>query len=198
MDFLNRILAKDWFHRAAGSPLFRKMVLTGERFLLPGIIIHYLARKVHIKREVDRAIRQGRRRVVVLGAGYDSLAWRLQHKHPGVTFIEMDHPATQRLKAASLGESRNLTLISLDLGSDLPSSQLINDGLPTAFVVEGLTMDLTPARVAALVTNLARISEKGGRIIWTFMKRSSTARTEDSRAIGEGTTRTYSKANDPL
>src|SRR4051794_17738665 len=43
---------------------------------------------------VRDAIRDGARQVVIVGAGFDTRAYRLQQ--PGVQFFEVDHPATQR------------------------------------------------------------------------------------------------------
>ena len=50
--------------------------------------------------QVTAAISAGLRQVVVLGAGYDDRA--LRFRSPGVTFFELDHPATQAGKRARL------------------------------------------------------------------------------------------------
>jgi len=50
--------------------------------------------------QVTAAISAGLRQVVVLGAGYDDRA--LRFRSPGVTFFELDHPATQADKRARL------------------------------------------------------------------------------------------------
>jgi methyltransferase (TIGR00027 family) len=55
---------------------------------------------------VVRAIGDGVRQIVVLGAGYDARA--LRFRTPGVTFFEVDHPATQadkRERLATIGAS---------------------------------------------------------------------------------------------
>ncbi len=40
--------------------------------------------------------------VIILAAGYDTLAWRLSAEYPMVNFIEVDHPATGRAKRHAL------------------------------------------------------------------------------------------------
>ena len=173
VDFLTQILGKDCLCRATGSSVVRRSLLLAERFLLPGIITHYLARKIHLEREVEKAISEGCRRVIVLGAGYDTLAWRLQAKHPQIEFVEIDHPATQQLKADRLSAGPNLKLKALDLTSDLPSSQMASDGLPTIFVLEGLTMYFSPGRVEALMKDVSNLTGKDGKVIWSFMEKQS-------------------------
>lgn len=171
IPLLERLMGKSWFACASKFVLFRKAVFAGERFLLSGIMTHYLVRKLHIEQEVERAIDGGCDRVVVLGAGYDTLAWRLHRKHRDVQFVEIDHPATQRRKAGRMECHANLLLKPLDLGEALPSSLLEEDGSATAIVIEGLTMYLTPNRVEELLKDVFSLSGVGGKVIWTFMER---------------------------
>lgn len=171
IELLEQLRGKDWFSWASNFVLFRKAVLAGERFLLSGIITHYLVRKLHIEREVEKAIAEGCRRVVVLGAGYDTLAWRLHRKHREIQFVEIDHPATQRVKAGRMEVDQNLRLEPLDLSKGLPSSVLESDDSATAFVIEGLTMYLTPERVEELLKDVSRLAGEAGKVIWTFMER---------------------------
>jgi methyltransferase (TIGR00027 family) len=51
---------------------------------------------------VLRAISDGVHQIVVLGAGYDARG--LRFRSPGVTFFEVDHPATQADKRARLAK----------------------------------------------------------------------------------------------
>lgn len=153
----------------------RWCLLRLERLLLPGIITHYLARKRQIEAHVERSIRAGCERVVVLGAGYDTLCWRLHGKHPGVRFIELDHPATQQVKREALGSSAGLRLQPIDLASELPATALgrieSERDCATTFVIEGLTMYLPPQRVASLMRDVANCAGPAGSIVFTFMER---------------------------
>lgn len=134
-----------WFAFAEKRPRVRKLLLVAERFLLGGIFAHYLARKRWIERELREAIAEGIRQVIVVGAGYDALAWRLHREFPRVSFVEIDHPATQVRKLAAMGMPANLHLLPADLSRDLPSHVLSRSGsfVPgeaSVVIAEGLTM----------------------------------------------------------
>ncbi len=60
------------------------------------------ARTEFIDAILVEALRQGVQQIVVLGAGYDGRA--LRYRTPGVTFFEVDHPATQADKRARLAD----------------------------------------------------------------------------------------------
>jgi len=145
-----------------------------EDLLLPGIIAHYLVRKREIEAAVEHAVANGCQQVVVLGAGYDTLSWRLHKKHPAVRFIELDHPATQQVKREALPGATNLSFHPIDLVSDLPSAVLdstVSGETPkTAFVLEGLLMYLSQERVADLMKDLIDGSSAESTIIFTFME----------------------------
>src|SRR5210317_2104986 len=68
-------------------------------------------------RHARNGIHVGAAQVLVLGAGYDTLGWRLAPEFPGVNFFEIDHPATALLKAKGIdemGQRENLYLIAED------------------------------------------------------------------------------------
>jgi len=162
---LQRLLAAcdraRWFefalrHRWAARCLWRL-----ERAVLPGIFLHYLARKHWLQSAVDRALAAGAKQVVVLGAGFDLLALRFHRGFPRVLFCELDHPATQRPKAAVLTRvGRNFALQPADLAHESPTLALrripgFDPARPTCFVAEGLLMYFSSARVAELLRELA-------------------------------------------
>jgi methyltransferase (TIGR00027 family) len=177
-DLLHRILTSgqrpDRLVSALEWTPVRGCLLSLERILLPGIITHYLARKRQIESEVERAIAHGCRRVVVIAAGYDTLACRLYRRHPDVTFIELDHPATQQIKRREVADAPNLHFQPIDLVTELPSSALskipTKQDQPTTFVIEGLTMYLPAKRVAELLTDLSILTGTKGSIVFTFME----------------------------
>lgn len=142
-----------------------------ERIALPGVIAHYLTRKLAIEAEVQKALASGAGRVVVIGAGFDTLAWRLHREFPGVQWIEVDHPATQAIKVRSLGQAPNLKYLAHDLVSPRPLSQMLDEGsVPTVIVIEGVTMYLTKEKVAELLKDSAQLAGTEGRVILTFME----------------------------
>lgn len=78
-----------WLARSAAWPWTRQLWRLVERFTLPGIISHYWHRKRWIEAGCRGAIAEGFLRVVVLGAGFDTLAVRLAGEFPRIDFIEV-------------------------------------------------------------------------------------------------------------
>ncbi len=145
-----------------------------ERIALPGVIAHYLTRKLAIEEEVRNALVAGVSRVVVIGAGFDTLVWRLHREFPEVQWIEVDHPATQAIKVRSLGQAPNLHYLSHDLVTSLPLARRLEQtqghGLPTVTLIEGVTMYLEAEKVVELLEDCAGLAGTRGRVILTFME----------------------------
>ena len=180
-EILRRILGEDggWFGLARRQHGARRLLFKGMDWMVPGIVAHYLVRKRRIEIAVREALAGGAARVVILGAGFDTLAWRLQAEFPEVRFLELDHPATQRVKRRALGEAVNLSYGQVDLMerslAQLPELAM---GVSTVFVAEGLTMYLPEERVAALLRDLASFAGPAGRVIFTFWEE------DDAGSIG--------------
>ena len=66
--------------------------------MLPGILLHYALRKRFIEESARAFLERGGQQLVVLGAGFDTLAARIAEERPGVVCVEVDHPATQETK----------------------------------------------------------------------------------------------------
>lgn len=161
---------RDWIFPISQSVAGREFLRCCERVFLPGILTHYLVRKAKIADLIEDAIAGGCQQVVVIGGGFDVLAWRLHVKYPGVSFVELDHPATQAEKKGFLEVGPNFRFCTLDLVKQLPSEVLEKTGTPIAFVIEGVTMYLTPERVGELMRDVASTMGAGGRVVWTFME----------------------------
>ncbi|MBT7665660.1 MAG: hypothetical protein HN608_12135, partial [Rhodospirillaceae bacterium] len=88
-------------------------------WMLPGQFDALADRKAFCEGAVREAIAAGARQVLVLGAGYDTIGYRLAPEFPHVNFFEIDHPATARFKIkgiVALGQRDNHYLIAADLG----------------------------------------------------------------------------------
>jgi len=164
------------FLRATHSGWFRAAAIFMERLILPGIMIHYTLRKRFIEESVRERLKDGVRQVIMLGAGFDTLAYRLQREFPDVAFIELDHPATQRVKVEVLSGalSPNLAYLSLDISTRDPSEVLLrcpaydpND--ETILIAEGLLMYLDATAVGTII-ELAAQHQGRSAIIFTFME----------------------------
>ncbi len=114
--------------------------------------------------------------VVVVGAGWDTRAWRLDSL-TGRRVLEVDHPATQRAKRARLADLPS-PLAEVDfVGADLRTADL-DDVLATAgqdpevpvvWIWEAVVPYLPPDAVDATLHVLAARSAPGSRLLVTTM-----------------------------
>lgn len=173
-EMLSRILERaepaPWFDFVLKNGWARRTLFRLERVMVAGIIAHYLARKRWIERIVRDALAGGIRQVVVLGAGFDTLAARLSLEFPHVRFIEFDHPATQAAKRRGLDPAPNLAFHPVDLANESLAACPTEPGI---VIAEGLTMYLTADRVTAMLRNSADLAGPGGQVIFTFMEQAA-------------------------
>ncbi len=164
--------------RAVSAGALRPLGKLLERVTVPGIQLHYAVRKLHIEQTARRFIREGGEQVVVLAAGFDTLAIRLAKEYPQVRFVEVDRAATQQHKTAALRELApldNLLFLPLELSSDrfveaLVSRAELNSSARTIFLAEGLLMYLSAASVEALFADVAQLAAPGDLFVFTFME----------------------------
>lgn len=166
---LSKIIRQSWF---------RPIVKAIERITIPGISLHYAFRKKCIQELARSAIGNGTTQVVVLGAGFDPLSSELLRGYSTVEFWEIDHPATQRLKArvcSDVGIGR-LHFIAVDLSiSTVDGKALINTGFEpgkrTFWIAEGLLMYFPADTVSSLMKNVSALSAEGSQFVFTFMEK---------------------------
>jgi methyltransferase (TIGR00027 family) len=136
----------------------------------PGVLEHYWHRKRWIESRCRTAIAAGLHRVIIVGAGFDTLGCRLARECPDLQVIEIDHPSTQAAKRRALGDER-VRFVPLDLSSGQFSAALIEDRKPTVVILEGLLMYLSPAAIDRLFAAFRRMSAERLCIIFSFMTR---------------------------
>lgn len=150
-----------------------------ERLLIPGITLHYVFRKRGIEDYVIRQLNEGVVQVINLGAGLDTLAYRLSPKYPAVTFIEIDHPATQTLKSQFLKEAKqsltNLHYLPIDftqqtLEAELSRFAAFSPQKATLFICEGVLMYLTETQVIALFASLKKLCQQQLSFVFTALE----------------------------
>jgi methyltransferase (TIGR00027 family) len=117
------------------------------------------------------------RQVLILGAGFDSRAWRLAGM-AGMAVFEVDHPATQAVKQRVLhdaGTSPGVRFVPVVFGADDPASALADAGFapgePTLALWEGTTNYLQPAAVDETFRFLASALGPGSPVIFTYVDR---------------------------
>ena len=172
----------------------RRMVSVYEAFdwMLPGQFEAFGYRKAFCERQVRGGIDAGAKQILILGAGYDTMGWRLAPEFAGVNFFEIDHPATARLKARgieAMGQRDNLHLISEDLGRRnlvdvLKANESWDQTEQTVIVAEGLLMYLHPEAVRDLFRHCAAIAGSCSRIVFTYICTGADGRPDIGRWTG--------------
>jgi methyltransferase (TIGR00027 family) len=184
------------------APWFRPIYKLIELLTLPGLTLHLAVRKNWIEQQVKTALSQGVKQIVVLGAGFDPLVYRYHQSHPQVTFIEVDHPATQEAKKRALTQKtslgKNIHFLALDLKNGSLLEKLLEETVfdrsqPTLFIAEGLLMYLEEEHVKQTLKSMAQLGHQP-RIIGTVLQPM-----EDGR-LGVGKSRFLDPArlNEPL
>jgi methyltransferase (TIGR00027 family) len=183
-----------WLDSVINSKIFRPLARALERATVPGIKLHYALRKRYLEEVARDALATGIRQVVIIGAGFDTLALRLHEAFPETEFFEVDHPATQRVKKRVVEDNRppkiNLRFIALDLAranleESLMSHADYRPDAKTLFIAEGLLMYLAPEEVDRLFRFITR-SVEGNRFAFTFMETQGDGRIgfrQSSRAV---------------
>ena len=116
--------------------------------------------------------------LVILGAGLDSRAWRLEALKDTVVF-EVDFPASQAWKrdhAASIPyQAKDLRFVPIDFQRDQLAPLLREAGFDptrrTFWLWEGVTMYLPPETVSANLGAFAALSAPGSRIAFSYLRR---------------------------
>ncbi len=143
--------------------------------MMPGQFEGFGYRKIFMQQQVEAAIEQGARQVLVVGAGFDTLCLRLAPQHSNVQFFEVDHPATSAAKARGValeGQPANMIQIAADLGEQALSKVLSEDGrwqssVPSVILAEGLFQYLTDDEVREVLRDAAACTSPGSRFVFS-------------------------------
>ena len=146
-------------------------------WMLPGQFEAFGHRKAFCEKQVRDGIHAGATQILVLGAGYDTLGWRLAPEFPSVQFFEIDHPATAHLKAKGIevmGLRSNLHLIPEDLGERRLADTLKSDdswksSAQTVILAEGLVMYLYEDAVRDLFHQCVAVTGPCSRIVFSYI-----------------------------
>ena len=155
---------------------------------IPGMFAHYVVRKMFIEKQVRKTLESGITQAVVVGAGFDTLALRLATDFPAVSFLEIDHPSTQKVKIkiteaclhSSESVPQNFTFTAADLTSESLNNVLqragYNSALPGIFIIEGVLMYLSQQQVAQVFAAIKQSTAQKSMCIFTFMEKDSQGR----------------------
>lgn len=146
--------------------------------VVPGFHEYFLARTRYMDDHLQAWIDRGLEQLVIVGAGYDSRAYRHRDLATRNTPVfELDHPATQAIKKARLsailpGPPGHVTFVPADLNGEAPGQRLLEGGydrrLQTLFILEGVTMYIEPPAVDRFLRFAADDSGRGSGVIFDF------------------------------
>ncbi|WP_163340420.1 SAM-dependent methyltransferase [Desulfopila sp. IMCC35008] len=174
--------------------------------IVPGFHEYFLARTRYIDEYLQESIKSGLQQLVILGAGYDSRAYRFDELKSSVKIFEVDHPATQKVKKNKLFKifqalPDHVTYVPVDFKKDNLQSCLPNNGydnsLKTVFIWEGVTMYIDQATVNETLLFVSKNKGQGSSIIFDHTYREVVDGTHESKEA-KGWLKIAEKSNEPL
>ncbi|MDF2114361.1 class I SAM-dependent methyltransferase [Roseiarcaceae bacterium H3SJ34-1] len=177
--FLSTTLSHHWLLASSQSAPGRACWRLLESLLLPGAVSHWMRRKREIDRLARDAAANGFTQLVVIGAGLDSLAFRVceERLYPSIVFA--DHPATLNVIRKALGAdardmARGIEFISLDLAQQeintvLAAAPGFDRRRSTLVVIEGVLMYLSEPDVARVLRSIVPLPNPSVRMIISWM-----------------------------
>lgn len=154
--------------RLSGMPFIRRIIQRIIQLRIPGAYSSGIARTRYIDELLQQAIQQGVEQVIILGAGFDTRALRLDFLH-NMPVVEIDHPNTAAEKKQKLGSlPDNVQYIQLDFNRQGLHELSLNTTLRTAFIWEGVTNYLEEAAIKATFRFIQRFPA-GSFVIFTYV-----------------------------
>jgi methyltransferase (TIGR00027 family) len=144
----------------------------------PGIYEYIIARTKYIDEIFEKALAEGFDQILIMGAGFDSRAWRFQGKMGKTRLFELDIPTTQQVKIyrwpqKGLQMPANLTFIAIDFDKESLPDKLIESGFHkgerSLFLLEGLLMYLQPESVDATFKVIQEFAGSGSLIVFDYI-----------------------------
>ena len=184
------------------SPTLGKIVrwfIIDRRFPgIPVLTMGYIAvRTRYIDDYLEECIGNGIRQLVILGAGYDSRAYRIEGLKGKVKVFEVDHPVTQKVKIKRLegllgSLPDHVVYVSVDFSKERLDGRLFESGYDrnskTCFIWEGVTPYISAEAVDETLAFVVNNSGEGSSIIFDYIYQSvldGTSELEEARRCRE-------------
>jgi len=144
----------------------------------PGVYEFLVARARYFDDYVRACLDDGLEQLVILGAGYDSRAYRLELLEGRVRVFEVDHPATQQVKLAKLTKifgslPSHVVYVPIDFDRETLEQRLCASGydrqLKTLFTWEGVTYYISAEAVDNTLAFVVQNSGPGSSIVFDYM-----------------------------
>lgn len=132
----------------------------------PGFHEHLIARTRFIDDLIEKSAANGTAQYVILGAGYDFRAHRL-NLPPSLKIFEVDQADVQLRKRSklpkNLPQTENITYVSVDFNHQTLKDQLLQAGFdqtkPTIFTLEGVSQYITKDAIHSTLTDVAALTQ---------------------------------------
>ncbi len=183
-----RIFADPLALRILGEDAERALAEAAEDPRRRGLRLFIAVRSRFAEESARRAIAEGVRQLVVLGAGLDTFAYRLEPSE-GLKIFEVDHPATQaekrrRLAAADIFAPAHLTFAPCDferaeLGASLTSAGF-DPGRRSFFLWLGVAPYLTQSAIFDTLDFVAKLPG-GAEIVFDYANPIETVGNSEAR-----------------
>jgi methyltransferase (TIGR00027 family) len=151
-------------------------LLMQETHLYAGI---FSSRARYAEDALEKAVKQGVKQYVILGAGMDTFAFREPEMMEKLEVFEVDHPATQEFKLHRLAELEwehpaKLHFISIDFTKEslvtaLTSSSSYDPKVKTFFNWLGVTYFLTRDEVFTTLRSITEIAPAGSIVVLDYL-----------------------------
>jgi methyltransferase (TIGR00027 family) len=172
----------------------------------PGLRNYIAARARHFDEVITLAAKTGLQQLVILGAGYDTRAYRIEELRGRVRVFELDHPDTQQVKKEKIEEifgglPDDVVYVPVDLETQDFGSILLESGYSpekkTLFVMEGVIMYLTPPAIDAILSFVVNNSGKNSAVLFDYP--TETGDTESSsRELREDLGKHTARGGEPI
>jgi methyltransferase (TIGR00027 family) len=148
---------------------------------LRGLRFYVAMRSRFAEDAARRAIARGVRQIVVLGAGLDTFAYRVESAE-GLRVFEVDHPATQaekrrRLAAAAIAAPAHVVYAACDFETESLAGALraggFDPGRPSFFLWLGVVPYLTEPAIFATLAFIGKLPG-GGEVVFDYSNPAAT------------------------
>jgi len=139
----------------------------------PGFHEHLISRTRFIDELIKKSAASGSEQYVILGAGYDSRAHRLELPS-SLRIFEVDQPEVQARKRSRLPEdvpnSGNVTYVSVDFNHQTLTGQLLSSGFDqskrTIFTLEGVSQYISKEATDLTIKELRALTGEAGSTLF--------------------------------
>jgi methyltransferase (TIGR00027 family) len=185
-DYLAEIFLEEEQKKPLKDPAIRAWVMKNR--IAPGAYEFMIARTAFFDRIVEKALKENREQMVMLGAGYDSRPYRFEKFIQDTKIFELDAKPTQQhkkecLQQAGISISRQIIFLPINFETDNLEDALVEAGFSrekkALFIWEGVTYYLRAEVVDHMLAFVRTNSPSGSSIGFDYASLSDEALNAD-------------------